>query len=140
MHQTGKNYVYELDGLGLKMPVTFTALLVSGLSLTGIPLMGGFVSKWQLAEALLESAGTAGYIGVIVLMYSAIATGIYMLTIVVRAWFPGAGFKEELIKDYKDPSWHMKLPLIVFSIVTIVIGCYAQPLLDFAGNIAAGVL
>ena len=140
MHQTGKNYIYELDGLGRRMPVVFTALFISGLSLTGIPLLGGFVSKWRLVNALLENGGTIGYIGVLVLLYSALMTGIYMLTIVVRGWFPQKGYDKEAVAQYSDPNWEMKLPLIVFSIVTILLGCCAQPLLTFVGNIASGVL
>ena len=35
IHQTEKNYIYELDGLGFEMPVTFMALFISGLSLIG---------------------------------------------------------------------------------------------------------
>ena len=140
MHQTGKNYIYELDGLGRRMPVVFTAFLISGLSLTGIPLMGGFISKWQLAGALLGRGGTLGTLGVIVLLYSALMTGIYMLSVVVRAFFPQRGYDAAAIAGYTDPNWQMKLPLIVFSVVTIFLGVHAQPLLTFVGNIASGVL
>ena len=51
MHQTGKTHVYELDGLGRRMPVTFGCLTVASLSLTGIPLFAGFISKWNIARA-----------------------------------------------------------------------------------------
>ena len=34
MHQTEKNYIYELDGLGFEMPVTFVALFISCLLYT----------------------------------------------------------------------------------------------------------
>ena len=173
MHQTGKNYVYELDGLGRKMPVTFTAFLIAGLSLTGVPLFAGFISKWQLIQSLLGTGSVLGIAGVLVLLYSALMTGIYMLTVVVRAFFPeavhitaaaasptsakdaagtaknlpessaaGAPSKDETPESekYTDPNWLMTVPLIVFSVVIILIGCHAQPLLNFVGNIAAGAL
>ncbi len=101
MHHTGKNYIYELDGMGYRMPVTFACFTISSLSLMGIPLFAGFISKWSLCEAALslgsEMSGGAGgavgqvlpYIGVAVILYSALMTGIYMLSVVVRAYFPG---------------------------------------------------
>ncbi len=101
MHRTGKTYIYELDGMGYRMPVTFACFTISSLSLMGIPLFAGFISKWNLCEAALrlggEMSGGAGgpvgrvlpYIGVAVILYSALMTGIYMLTVVVRAYFPG---------------------------------------------------
>lgn len=138
MHQTEKNYVYELDGLGHRMPVTFTALFISGLSLIGIPLFAGFVSKWNIVQALLEDAGIAGYIGVGVLLYSALMTGIYMLSVSVRAWFPKGGLRKEEIARYEDPNWMMKVPLIIFSAATILLGVHAQPVLNLLAGVADG--
>ena len=140
LHQTGKNYIYELDGLGRQMPVVFTAFFISGLSLTGIPLTGGFVSKWQLASSLLGSGSIIGYIGIFVLLYSALMTGIYMFTVAGRAFFSEKGFDRSTVAMYKDPTWQMKLPLIVFSVVTVAMGCFAQPLINLAANVAAGIL
>ena len=108
MHQTEKNYIYELDGLGFEMPVTFVALFISGLSLMGMPLFAGFVSKWNIVHALLEHESMLGYISVLVLLYSGLMTGIYMLTIIVRAWFPHVGYHKDLVEDFKDPNWLMK--------------------------------
>lgn len=131
MHQTGKTYVYELDGLGRQMPVTFACLTVASLSLVGIPPLAGFISKWNIAGAAfvcgmenLAGSGGAGavplvagsgtgavslaagsgagavslilghlagllpFAAVFVLLYSALMTGIYMLTVVVRAYLP----------------------------------------------------
>lgn len=59
MHQTGKAYIYEVNGLGRRMPVTFGCLTVASLSLIGIPLFAGFISKWNLAEAAFACGETA---------------------------------------------------------------------------------
>ena len=139
MHQTEKNYIYELDGLGFEMPVTFLALFISGLSLMGMPLFAGFVSKWNIVHALLEHESMIGYISVLVLLYSGLMTGIYMLTIIVRAWFPHVGYHKDLVEEFRDPNWLMKGPLVIFSVLTVVIGFYAQPLLDFIQKIAVGI-
>lgn len=140
MHQTEKNYVHELDGLGYRMPVTFAALFVSGMSLIGIPLFAGFVSKWNIVKALLEHTTVVGCAGVAVLLYSALMTGIYMLVISIRAWFPKSGYDPAALQKYKDPNWMMKLPLLIFTAATVLLGVHAQPVLGFIEKIAAGAL
>ena len=140
MHQTGREYVYELDGLGKRLPLTFAALLISGLSLAGLPLFSGFVGKWQIARALFADAGPMATAGVLVLLYSALMTAIYMLTIVVRAFFPSPGSVDEnALTGYTDPTWHMLLPLAVFSIVTVLLGVWAGPVLSALGQVAQGL-
>ena len=37
LHQSGREYVDELNGLGRKMPLVFGTFVIFGLSLTGIP-------------------------------------------------------------------------------------------------------
>lgn len=140
MHQTGKSYVYELDGLGRRMPWTFTAFLISGLSLSGLPLFSGFVSKWQIARALFSGGGPLAAAGVLALLYSALMTVVYMLSIVVRAFFPRRDVDREALAAYTDPNWEMLLPLAVFSAVTVFFGVCAGPLLDALWPVAQGLI
>ena len=139
MHQTGKNYVYELDGLGRRMPLTFTALLISGLSLSGLPLFAGFVSKWEIARSLFTNGSALASWGVIVLIYSALMTAIYMLTVIVRGFFPARDVDMGELKAYGDPSWQMILPLAVFSVVTVMFGVWATPILEKLWIVAQGL-
>jgi multicomponent Na+:H+ antiporter subunit D len=50
----GVRRVPDLAGLGKTMPVTAAAFTISGLSLIGMPLTAGFVSKYYLIMAALE--------------------------------------------------------------------------------------
>ena len=43
-----------MAGLGKRMPWTMAAFVAGGLSLIGVPLTAGFVSKWYLILAALE--------------------------------------------------------------------------------------
>ncbi|MDO5350670.1 MAG: proton-conducting transporter membrane subunit [Lachnospiraceae bacterium] len=164
MHQTGKTYVYELDGMGQRMPVTFGCLTVASLSLVGIPLFAGFISKWNIARAAFTcamegSSGTGGFHGswlafgaVAVLLYSALMTAVYMLTVLVRAYFPklgaavmgadtGTGARTaanpvhtaspENHNRSGDPNWMMLVPLVLFAVVIIGLGLHSQPLMQF---------
>jgi multicomponent Na+:H+ antiporter subunit D len=52
-HRLGVPTIDKFDGLGRRMPWTMGAIVVGGLSLIGVPLTVGFVSKWYLLVASL---------------------------------------------------------------------------------------
>jgi NADH:ubiquinone oxidoreductase subunit 5 (chain L)/Multisubunit Na+/H+ antiporter, MnhA subunit len=139
IHQTEKQYVHELDGMGYRMPCVFGIFTVSALALMGVPGLAGFISKWNLASAAVDSGNPVAYFGIACLLLSALLTAIYMLTIVVRAFFPGKDFDDSSIKEFKDPNWKMLLPLFVFVFFIIAFGLYSQPLTDFFRDVAAGL-
>jgi len=76
MHRTGKKYVYEMDGMGRHMKVTFACFAVSAFGLMGVPGFAGFISKWNLTAAAVESGSTLAYVGVGCLLLSALLTAI----------------------------------------------------------------
>lgn len=138
MHQTDKHYVYELDGLGYKMPWVFGVFTISALGLMGVPGLAGFVSKWNLASAAVESGNPVAYAGIGCLLISALLTAIYMLTIVIRAFFPGKDFDDSSIKDVRDPGWKMLVPLVVFTVFIILFGLDSSPVVNFLKSVADG--
>jgi multicomponent Na+:H+ antiporter subunit D len=73
-----------LSGLGRRMPWTFTAILLAGLGLIGMPPTAGFVSKWALVQALVEQG--RWLVVAAVLVSSLLALG-YVWRIVEIAWF-----------------------------------------------------
>ncbi len=134
---TEREYVSELDGLGRKMPITFACFTVSGLALSGIPLFCGFVSKWNLCEAAIDSGGWLAYVGVGALLVSALLTAGYMFTVVARAYFRPPQSDDTV---YVRPGVSMLLPVVVFAVLCVVFGVWAQPVVDLVQNIAAGLI
>ena len=61
-----------------------------------------------------------------------------MLSIVVRAFFPGKDFDYGTVAEAKDPSWKMLVPLFVFSFFIILFGVYSQPIVNFFIDVAMG--
>lgn len=47
-------HIGDFAGIGKQMPYTMAAFVVAGLSLIGVPLTVGFISKWYLISAALE--------------------------------------------------------------------------------------
>lgn len=136
IHITEREYVDGLDGMGRKMPLTFVFFTVAGLSLTGIPPMGGFISKWSLASAAMDVEGVVSVIGVAALLLSALLTAIYIINISCRAFFPVRG-RTNLPADAHDPDWRMMLPIALFAILSLVIGLMAKPFTELMTRVAA---
>ena len=139
MHQTGKHYVHELDVMGYKMPCVFGVFTVSSLALMGVPGLAGFVSKWYLASAAVESGNGIAYAGIGCLLISALLTAIYMFTIVIRAFFPVKGYDASVLEGIKDPNWKMLVPLLIFTGNIIIFGFWSAPVVKFLSDVAAGV-
>ncbi len=139
MHQTGRQYVHELDGMGCKMPCVFGVFTVSALALMGVPGLAGFISKWNLASAAVESGNGLAYGGIVCLLVSALLTAIYMFTIVIRAFFPGRNFEISSLEGIKDPNWKMLVPLFIFTAFIIFFGLYSGPVTRFLTDVAGGV-
>ncbi|MCR5268555.1 MAG: proton-conducting membrane transporter [Lachnospiraceae bacterium] len=136
MHQTDRHYVYELDGLGRKMPKTFVIFTISALALMGVPGFAGFISKWSLAQAAVESKNPLAYAGIAALLISALLTAIYMLTVVFRAFWPGKDFDMKKNAACADPNWIMIVPLAIFAAVILLFGVYSSPFTDFFAQVA----
>ena len=154
IHQTEKEYIHELNGLGRRMPIVFSVFLISALALMGVPGLAGFISKWNLASAAVGAGTIApaaetesfftyntnlGYIGTAALLISALLTAIYMMAIMMRAFFPGEAFDYNTVKQYKDPDWKMQVPLCIFAAVIVIFGVKSQIFVDFFWQIAGGL-
>ncbi len=79
-----KKYVSELVGIGRKMPITMTAFAIGSLSVIGLPVTGGLVSKWYLVMGTAQSGQIAL---LVVFLISSILNACYFLPIVYRAFF-----------------------------------------------------
>lgn len=136
IYKTGKTYVYELDGLGRKMPKVFGIFTISAFALMGVPGLCGFISKFHLARAAVESQNTLAYFGIGTLLISAFLTAVYMFSIIMRAFYPPADFDYNTIKDAKDPNWMMLLPLFIFVIAMLAFGLFSSPIVHIFEQIA----
>jgi multicomponent Na+:H+ antiporter subunit D len=76
----------DITGLARRMPWTFAALVVAGLSLIGIPGTAGFISKWYLINAALELE-TGGVALVVLILISSLMAVVYIWRIIEAAYF-----------------------------------------------------
>lgn len=152
IYKSGREYVFQLNGLGRKMPRVFVIFTIAGLALMGVPGLCSFISKWNLVKAAMASTNPLAIAGIVALLISALLTAIYMLTIVVQAFFPskevdlksteeaeGASKKIVPYDEVTDPNWLMLVPLAIFAVAIIVLGLFPQPMINFFQEIAKDI-
>ena len=132
--KTERCWVNELYGLGHKMKVTFAVYTIGALAIVGVPSLAGFVSKWNLATAAVESQNGFVYFGVGALLVSALLTAIYMLQVVVRAYFPEKNFDYSTVEKFSDPGWKMLVPFGIFIVCMFVFGLYSGPVVNLLSD------
>jgi len=115
-YRVGSVHIDAMAGLGKRMPVTMAAFLVGGLSLVGVPLTVGFVSKWYLILAALERGWWP--LAVIVLATSAMALA-YVWRVVEAAYFREFSGKRETREAPAAlliPTWALVVLNVYFGI------------------------
>lgn len=122
LHTTNKEYIHQLEGLGRKMPVTFTCYTVYALALTGIPPLCGFFSKWYIATAGIDAENPLAVAGVVILLISAFLTAMYMLSPAIKAFFTD---KEKPLK-IKEAGVCMLIPMVLCAALCILLGVFAR--------------
>lgn len=129
LHKTEREYVHELEGIGRKMPLTFIFFTISALSLTGIPPFCGFISKWFIATASIETQNPLAVAGVVVLLISAFLTAMYMLSPAIKAFFKRSDNTND-VENVKEANALMQIPMGICAVLCIVTGIMATPVIE----------
>ncbi|HEX5787959.1 MAG TPA: proton-conducting transporter membrane subunit, partial [Woeseiaceae bacterium] len=127
-----KTTVTELRGIGRAMPVTVTAWVIASLAIIGMPLTGGFWSKWYLAQGAW-AAGEPLMLGVI-LAGSLLAVG-YLLPPAVRAFYApptGVAATKSGVLAQEAPRWSL-IALCLTALASVALFFVAKPILVFLG-------
>ena len=116
MYQVGSVRLDNMRGLGKEMPWTMAAFVIGGLSLIGVPLTVGFISKWYLVLGALEQG--RWLVAGVVLLGSLLAV-IYIWRVVEVAYFEegsrGGPVKEAPL-SLLIPTWALVLANLYFGI------------------------
>ncbi len=82
-YRIGAPLIDNLRGLGKQMPWTMAAFVGGGLSLIGVPLTAGFISKWYLILAAVERGW---WPVVVIVVISSLIAVIYIWRVVEAAY------------------------------------------------------
>lgn len=116
-YRLGSIDLTSMQGLGREMPWTMTAFVIGGLSLIGIPLTAGFISKWYLLAAALDR----GWWPVVLFVIAAtLLAAIYIGRVIEAAWLkpaaPGRAKVREAPLLMLLPTWTLALANIYFGV------------------------
>src|SRR5439155_10022991 len=112
------------------MPWTMAAFAISSLSIVGIPLTSGFVSKWYLALGAVDRHSPT-LLGV--LLVSSLLSATYLGEILYKAYFE---FEKEspAHEEVREVPW-IVAPLVISSAASLLLGLYPGLVLSMAGRI-----
>ncbi len=120
VYRTGTVRLDDLGGIGRRMPLTFAAFVVAGLSIIGTPGTAGFISKWYLALGALDR----GWWPVVFLIVaSSLISLVYIGRVIEVAYFRPASIAAE---KAHDPPLNMLIPILVLGAATIYFGIEAE--------------
>jgi NADH-quinone oxidoreductase subunit N len=116
----------DYSGLAQRSPVAFFAMLVFLLSLGGIPPLAGFLGKWYVFTAAINSGWI--WLAVVGAINAAISIFYYLRVVVVMA-----------VNDPQEGTSTVNSAPLTFTlaaalIMTVLVGVWASPFLDWAAN------
>jgi len=134
--RTGSASIASMAGMGRRMPWTMAAFVFGALSLIGVPLTVGFISKWYLLSAALEKGWWP--IAAVVVLTSLLAA-VYCGRIIEAAYFrdPAPG---SIQSHAREAPLMMLVPVWILIAANIFFGINTDVTVDVARRAAAVLL
>lgn len=123
----GSRKFIDLTGSGYRNKWAGVTFTVGSLSMVGVPLFSGFISKLLFAQAAVQVNGKM-LATLIVLGISTILNAIYFMKTVIRIYTPveNTSYPSVTFKDMKQYA----VVLVLFIILNIFLGINSQPIVD----------
>lgn len=127
----GGHRLKDFEGLASRMPWTMAAFLISGLSLVGVPLTVGFLSKWLLLQATFEAGQ---WIASFLIVASSLIAVVYVGRIVeVMLRTPDSN---DPVAKVKEAPLTMLIPMWILVFANIYFGLQTDITVDIARGAA----
>ncbi|MFO1430343.1 MAG: monovalent cation/H+ antiporter subunit D family protein [Candidatus Competibacteraceae bacterium] len=110
-----KTEISQLNGIGRRMPWTMGAFAIGSLSMIGLPLVAGFISKWYLLEGAFQAQRWPA-VGII--MVSTLLNAAYFIPIVYVAFFKP---EDDRSPGHGEAPWPVVVALVVTAALTVLL-------------------
>lgn len=123
----GSRKFIDLTGAAYRNKWAGTAFMAGSLSMVGVPLFSGFISKLLFSQAAVQVEGKM-LASLIVLGISTVLNAIYFMKTVIRIYTPveESSYSRITFKDMKSYA----VVLVCFIVLNVVLGVSSQPVVD----------
>ncbi len=129
--------IKQLSGMAKTSPLIFILFLISGLSIIGVPLTSGFISKWYLIKASID----AGYwFFVLVIVFSSVLAIIYIGRIIESAYFKSEENRILIYDENRKTPYLLFFSLLIFTFINIYFGIETTLNVDIAMQISSDLI
>lgn len=128
----GSRKFFNITGGAYRNKIAGVGFMVGSLSMVGIPMFSGFVSKLLFAESAVKAMSWKMFPTLIVLAISTILNAIYFLKTVLRIYTPEAPQAEKAKGFYRITCKEQKLytiTIILFIILNLILGVMSEPII-----------
>lgn len=125
----GDESVGAFKGLGKRAPVLAVIMTMFLVSLAGIPPMAGFVGKFYIFKALIESGGSWNWLLAVVGVINSVISLFYYAR-VIRSMY----LEDSEVQEAIDVRKVFRATSIALAVPTLALGIYWAPVYDFVDN------
>jgi formate hydrogenlyase subunit 3/multisubunit Na+/H+ antiporter MnhD subunit len=116
----------EMGGLSRVMPVTFASTIIAALSISGVPPLNGFVSKWMIYQSLIDSFNKIHSPWLVLALIASLFGSAFTLAIFVKMIH--AAFltsPKRPIEGLKEVGFTMWFPMALLAGLCVLFGVFA---------------
>jgi formate hydrogenlyase subunit 3/multisubunit Na+/H+ antiporter MnhD subunit len=127
-YRTGKEKIEDLGGLSKAMPVTFFASLVFAMSISGVPPLNGFASKWMIYQGIIDfgsGTGIANKLWVVWLGLAVFGSALTLASFIKLIGGIFLGRQKAEFKEVREVPFMMWFPLAILATICICFGVFA---------------
>jgi formate hydrogenlyase subunit 3/multisubunit Na+/H+ antiporter MnhD subunit len=127
-YSTGKDNIDELGGLSRAMPITFFAAIIFSMSISGVPPLNGFASKWMIYQGIIEFGDGSGVANKLWVVWLGLAVLGSALTLASFIKLMGGIFlnrRKSEFENVREVPVMMWIPQVILSIICIFFGVFA---------------
>lgn len=125
----GSRSFFDLTGSGYRNKVAGVGFTVGAMSMVGIPLFSGFVSKLLFAEAAVRHPSGKMMPTLIVLAISTVLNAVYFMKTVIRIYVPEKKKIERQKGFYRVAAKEQKvytIAIVLFVLMNLILGSFSQ--------------
>lgn len=128
-----KTEIYQLRGIGRRMPWTMTAFTIGALSMIGVPPTAGFVSKWFILAGAFEANNL---VAIFTIIASTALNAAYFLPILYLAWFER---EDSEAIEHGEAPFAAVLALCLTAMLTLAFFLFNGPVIELESQVLRGV-